>query len=46
MREKVGAIILGKQAIDGDHCQTGPMCAGKVFCLHVGTNIYVVRLIP
>mmetsp|Transcript_16216 Transcript_16216/g.15558 ORF Transcript_16216/g.15558 Transcript_16216/m.15558 type:complete len:257 (-) Transcript_16216:273-1043(-) len=25
-REKVGAIILGKQAIDGDHCQTGPMC--------------------
>lgn len=26
-REKVGAIIIGKQAIDGDHCQTGPMCA-------------------
>lgn len=26
-REKVGAILLGKQAIDGDHCQTGPMCA-------------------
>jgi electron transfer flavoprotein beta subunit len=26
-REKVDAVILGKQAIDGDNCQTGPMCA-------------------
>lgn len=26
-REKADAIFLGKQAIDGDHCQTGPMCA-------------------
>ena len=26
-REKADAIILGKQAIDGDNCQTGPMTA-------------------
>lgn len=26
-REKVDAIFLGKQAIDGDNCQTGPMTA-------------------
>jgi electron transfer flavoprotein beta subunit len=26
-REKVGAIFFGKQAIDGDNCQTGPMTA-------------------
>lgn len=27
-RDKVDIIILGKQAIDGDNCQTGPMTAG------------------
>lgn len=27
-REKVDLIILGKQAIDGDNCQTGPLVAG------------------
>ncbi len=26
-REKPGLVILGKQAIDGDHCQTGQMLA-------------------
>ena len=26
-REKVDGIFLGKQAIDGDNCQTGPMTA-------------------
>jgi electron transfer flavoprotein beta subunit len=27
-RDKADIIILGKQAIDGDNCQTGPMTAG------------------
>ena len=27
-REKVDAVIVGKQAIDGDNCQTGAMIAG------------------
>lgn len=27
-REKVDAVIVGKQAIDGDNCQTGAMVAG------------------
>ena len=27
MREKVDAVLLGKQSIDGDNCQTGPMTA-------------------
>lgn len=26
--EQIGLVILGKQAIDGDHGQTGPMLAG------------------
>jgi len=26
-KEKIDAILLGKQAIDGDNCQTGPMTA-------------------
>ena len=28
LREKVDIILLGKQSIDGDNCQTGPMLAG------------------
>jgi electron transfer flavoprotein alpha/beta subunit len=27
-REKVDAVIVGKQAIDGDNAQTGPMVSG------------------
>jgi electron transfer flavoprotein beta subunit len=27
-KEKIDLVILGKQAIDGDNCQTGPMVAG------------------
>jgi len=27
-REKVDLVIVGKQSIDGDNCQTGPMTAG------------------
>eukprot|EP00595_Chromulina_sp_UTEXLB2642_P001034 CAMPEP_0196764680 /NCGR_PEP_ID=MMETSP1095-20130614/6619_1 /TAXON_ID=96789 ORGANISM="Chromulina nebulosa, Strain UTEXLB2642" /NCGR_SAMPLE_ID=MMETSP1095 /ASSEMBLY_ACC=CAM_ASM_000446 /LENGTH=223 /DNA_ID=CAMNT_0042120825 /DNA_START=103 /DNA_END=774 /DNA_ORIENTATION=- len=27
LREQVDAVLLGKQAIDGDSCQTGPMTA-------------------
>lgn len=27
-REKADVVIVGKQAIDGDNCQTGPMIAG------------------
>jgi electron transfer flavoprotein beta subunit len=27
-REKADMVIVGKQAIDGDNCQTGPMIAG------------------
>lgn len=27
VKEKIGLVILGKQAIDGDNCQTGPMTA-------------------
>lgn len=28
LREKVSLFLLGKQSIDGDNCQTGPMLAG------------------
>lgn len=28
LKEAVDLIILGKQSIDGDNCQTGPMTAG------------------
>ena len=28
LREKVNLFLLGKQSIDGDNCQTGPMLAG------------------
>jgi electron transfer flavoprotein beta subunit len=27
-KEKVDLVLLGKQSIDGDNCQTGPMLAG------------------
>ena len=27
-KEKIDLILVGKQSIDGDNCQTGPMVAG------------------
>lgn len=27
-KEKIDLILVGKQSIDGDNCQTGPMTAG------------------